>query len=133
MGDVPEGQNVPDPMDVHVGKRIWDRRREVGMSRRELGEVLGIGLKQVNKYETAANRVSASRLHGIAKVLDVPVMFFFDDYEKHGEFHTGSGITVHTGTTAETRALIKAYHAIPDGPRQRFLRLARSIADSEDY
>ena len=69
------------PVDVHVGQRIKGRRLILGISQERLGEALGITFQQVQKYEKGVNRVSASRLFSIAKALDVPVSYFFEDAE----------------------------------------------------
>ena len=66
------------PVDVHVGKRIRQRRWLTGMTQQQLAQSVGIKFQQIQKYETGANRVSASRLWDIASALDVPVTFFFD-------------------------------------------------------
>ncbi len=76
-GRTPNGG--PNPIDVHVGGRIRQRRMLLGMSQERLGELLGLTFQQVQKYERGANRVSASRLFDLARILDVPVSFFFDD------------------------------------------------------
>jgi transcriptional regulator with XRE-family HTH domain len=67
----------PDPVDVHVGKKLQVRRTLCGLSQSELAERLGITFQQLQKYETAANRISASRLWQASKVLEVPVSYFF--------------------------------------------------------
>ena len=69
----------PNPIDKHVGARIKLRRALLGMSQEKLGEALGLTFQQVQKYERGANRVGASRLFDLSRVLDVPVSFFFDD------------------------------------------------------
>ena len=70
---------TPNPVDVHVGSRIRLRRMMIGMSQERLGERLGLTFQQVQKYEKGANRVGASRLFAISRILEVPVEFFFDD------------------------------------------------------
>ena len=77
----------PNFVDVHVGSRIRMRRQLIGMSQEKLGELLGITFQQVQKYEKGANRISASRLYFTAKILGVPVQFFFEELpgiEEHG-------------------------------------------------
>src|SRR6184192_1119568 len=69
----------PNPIDVHVGSRIRLRRTLLGMSQERLGEALGLTFQQVQKYERGVNRVGASRLFDLSRVLDVPISFFFDD------------------------------------------------------
>src|SRR6185503_7237023 len=74
-----ENQKKPNPTDVHVGSRVRLRRMMLGMSQEKLGENLGITFQQIQKYEKGTNRIGASRLQHIARVLTVPVSFFFED------------------------------------------------------
>lgn len=69
----------PNFVDRHVGNRVRMRRLLVAMSQEKLGELLGITFQQVQKYEKGSNRVSASRLYQISRVLGVPVQYFFDE------------------------------------------------------
>jgi transcriptional regulator with XRE-family HTH domain len=68
------------PVDVHVGARIRQRRFLLGMTQQVLAARLGVTFQQVQKYEVGANRVSASRLWDIARLLDVPIGFFFEGF-----------------------------------------------------
>ena len=69
----------PNFVDRHVGNRVRMRRLLVGMSQEKLGELLGITFQQVQKYEKGSNRVSASRLYQISRVLGVAVQYFYDE------------------------------------------------------
>src|ERR1700685_3645842 len=69
----------PSPIDVHVGSRVRLRRTLLGMSQEKLGNAVGLTFQQIQKYERGANRIGASRLFDMSRVLDVPVQFFFDD------------------------------------------------------
>ena len=75
----PERESRSSPIDAHVGTRIRLRRTLMGMSQERLGEALGLTFQQVQKYERGVNRVGASRLFDLSRVLDVPIAFFFDD------------------------------------------------------
>lgn len=66
-------------IDAHVGSRMRLRRMQLGKSQEQLAQKLGVTFQQVQKYEKGLNRIGASRLFHIAKVLDVPIQFFFDD------------------------------------------------------
>src|SRR3974390_2286355 len=72
-------ESRPSPIDIHVGSRIRLRRTLLGMSQERLGEALGLTFQQVQKYERGVNRVGASRLFDLSRVMDVPISFFFDD------------------------------------------------------
>ena len=69
----------PNPVDQHVGSRVRLRRMLLGMSQERLGESMGLTFQQVQKYEKGVNRIGASRLFQISKILDVPVQFFFEE------------------------------------------------------
>jgi transcriptional regulator with XRE-family HTH domain len=71
-------KKVPNPIDRHVGSRVRMRRVMLGMSQEKLGEALGLTFQQVQKYEKGTNRIGASRLQQISRILDVPPAFFFE-------------------------------------------------------
>lgn len=73
-----------NPIDAHVGARVRLRRMLTGMSQERLGELLGVTFQQIQKYEKGANRIGASRLYEISRILDVPVQYFFDDLPEEG-------------------------------------------------
>jgi transcriptional regulator with XRE-family HTH domain len=65
-------------IDIHVGRRLRERRQELGMSQGSLGRHLGITFGQIQKYEKGSNRIGAGRLYRVAAVLGVPVQYFFE-------------------------------------------------------
>jgi transcriptional regulator with XRE-family HTH domain len=81
----------PNPVDTHVGSRVRLRRMLLGMSQERLGESMGLTFQQVQKYEKGVNRIGASRLFQISKILDVPVQFFFEE-APHAEAGTARGM-----------------------------------------
>jgi transcriptional regulator with XRE-family HTH domain len=68
------------PIDAHVGKRIRHLRWRLGITQMLLASRIGVKFQQVQKYETGANRISASRLWEVSKALDVPISYFFEDH-----------------------------------------------------
>lgn len=132
-------------VDVHVGKRIRHRRWLLGMTQQQLAEQVGIKFQQIQKYETGANRVSASRLWDIADSLGVSVSFFFeglpsalpsmavvsDDSGRAGPAavmprQNGSGDLM---GDREAMDLVRTYYAIPENQRRRLFDLARVLSD----
>jgi transcriptional regulator with XRE-family HTH domain len=82
----------PNPIDVHVGSRVRLRRTLLGMSQEKLGEAIGLTFQQVQKYERGANRIGSSRLFDLARVLDVPVAYFFEEMTPETAARTPSRI-----------------------------------------
>jgi len=78
-GEVERSSRRPNPIDAHVGTRVRLRRMLLGMSQEKLGEHLGLTFQQVQKYEKGVNRIGASRLFDLSRVLGVPVQFFYDE------------------------------------------------------
>ena len=84
-------KNSPHATDRHVGNRVRMRRKMQGMTQEKLGQALGLTFQQVQKYEKGVNRIGASRLFQISKILDVPVQFFFEE-APHADGHRTSGM-----------------------------------------
>ncbi len=74
-------QNRATDTDRHVGNRIRERRIMLGLSQQQMADMIGVTYQQAHKYERGINRISAGRLYEIARVLAVPVAYFFEDLE----------------------------------------------------
>jgi transcriptional regulator with XRE-family HTH domain len=138
----------PNPIDVHVGKRLRLRRTLLGMSQERLGELLGLTFQQVQKYERGANRVGSSRLFELGRILNVPVAFFFDDLPEglagSTAGYAGAGLAEEGAAfkhqdeelpleRRETLELVRAYYRIADpAVRKRLFELAKALANLGD-
>jgi transcriptional regulator with XRE-family HTH domain len=123
-------------VDLHVGGRIRVRRKLLGISQERLAERLGLTFQQVQKYERGSNRVSASKLYGIACILAVPVSFFFDGLPAPEE---GDGLA---GGANEAEQMLNRFLLMDDGVafaeaflnldnarvRRQLLNLVRALA-----
>lgn len=115
-------KGFPNPIDVHVGMRIREKRTLIGMTQIELAKALGVEFQQVQKYEKAANRVSASRLWDIGRVLNVPITYFFQGLNGTLEMKEFKPMD------KETLALIKIWKAIKDKLKRRMvLRIINNL------
>jgi transcriptional regulator with XRE-family HTH domain len=117
-----------DPYDVEVGRRIRTRRVAKQMSQMDLAGRLGLTFQQVQKYEKGTNRVAAGRLKRIARILDVPILYFFDDTD---EFDVGNNGAPANGLADNSRALrlMRAYSRIDNSSlQQSILDLTEKIA-----
>lgn len=140
-GRMPSGK--PNPVDVHVGSRVRLRRTLLGLSQEKLGEAIGLTFQQVQKYERGANRIGASRLYDLSRVLDVPVSFFYEDMPDDTASMSPRNITqdvvepesaeADPMTKRETLELVRAYYRITDSSiRKRVYDLTKSLAASMD-
>src|SRR3954464_4150740 len=127
----------PQPVDRHVGSRVRMRRMMVGMSQEKLGEACGITFQQIQKYEKGTNRRGASRLHQIARVLQVPVEFFYEgvpsgpDSGKPLADTSSRSMTDFLGTS-DGLELVKAFMAVKDAKvRRRIVDLTKAVAAGE--
>jgi transcriptional regulator with XRE-family HTH domain len=119
----------PDPIDIHVGKKIRIFRLAKGLSQTALGNALGVPFQQVQNYEKGANRVGSSRLSKISKLLNVPVNQFFDDGGKRSDGATGEIVTDLLSRPYAVR-MLKALADLPDnGTRLSLVQLMESIAE----
>jgi transcriptional regulator with XRE-family HTH domain len=139
-----EREHRPSPIDIHVGGRVRLRRTLLGMSQEKLGEALGLTFQQVQKYERGVNRIGASRLFDLARILDVPIGFFFDDMPDAlgGSMNTvrraigfaeqQDGFEDDTLHRRETLELVRAYYRITDtSVRKRVFELIKSLTPTD--
>ena len=114
--------SIPNPVDIHVGKRVKLRRNILHITQQQLGEMLGLAFQQIQKYEKGGNRISASRLWDISKVLGVPVGFFYEDIDdetdaqsprpKNDDEEYLKELTNDPMQREETLKLVRAYYKI---------------------
>jgi transcriptional regulator with XRE-family HTH domain len=119
-------EHGPDPVDVHVGKRLRQARLLAGMSQEELGDGIGVSFQAVQKYEQGENRLSASRLFRSAKLLEQTVSYFFEEFAGDGPA---------AGPPAFTRDeidLVRHYRQIAsEDVREHLLQVAKRISEVE--
>jgi transcriptional regulator with XRE-family HTH domain len=141
-----QGSEKPNPIDVHVGRRVRLRRTLLGMTQERLGEALGLTFQQVQKYERGANRIGASRLYRLSEILDVPVSFFFDEINRESAKAgaarpseapmTAASTPEREGPTMmrrETLELVRAYYRITNPQvRRRLFELTKAIANATE-
>ncbi len=142
-GDNERGSRKPNPIDAHVGTRVRLRRMLLGMSQEKLGEHLGLTFQQVQKYEQGVNRIGASRLFDLSRVLGVPVQFFYDEVPTdvaEGIIAPGfaeqpaESYVVEFLSTREGLELNKAFVKISDPKvRRSVVELVRSLGGDEPY
>jgi transcriptional regulator with XRE-family HTH domain len=135
-------KGFPNPIDVHVGHRIRQRRTLLGMSQEKVAERLGLTFQQVQKYEHGGNRVGSSRLFDLARILDVTISYFFEEMEAGVADKSPSrlmGVTESKMRTdasepdplakRETLELMRAYYRIADpAVRRRMFNLIKALA-----
>lgn len=144
-------QTAVHPVDRHVGERLRLRRALLGMSQERLAELAGITFQQIQKYERGLNRIGASRLFEMARILDVPVTWFFEGVDASGrtvgpaappglaeppaEFLHEAGASTQPGARfdrRETLELVRAFNRIADPlVRRRLFELAKALAALE--
>lgn len=139
----------PNPIDVHVGRRLRLRRTLLGMSQERLAQLLGLTFQQIQKYERGVNRIGSSRLYELGQILHVPVSFFFDDMAEGQSFRGQEplvpGLAEEPAGFAfdddhdlpldkrETLELVRAYNRISDPAlRKRLFELAKALANLDD-
>jgi transcriptional regulator with XRE-family HTH domain len=128
-----------ESVDVQVGRRLRQRRIELGMSQQKLSASAGVSYQQIQKYERGTNRVGASMLWQLSEVLNVEPAYFFEGLGRRGRARPAGGLAEQDGeeyesgalSDRETMELVKAYGAIEDaavrkGVRQMLSSLAKS-------
>src|SRR3954468_18129098 len=116
------GRPRAEDIDRHVGARLHARRIALGLTQQELAARIGIAYQQAHKYEKGANRVSAGRLHALARALGVEVGYFFE------------GLGEPARPTAEQRMLLnwaQSFARLPRRQQEALTEMARALAGAE--
>jgi transcriptional regulator with XRE-family HTH domain len=128
-----------NPVDVYVGARLKIRRNELGLSQNKIGELTGVTFQQIQKYEKGSNRIGSSRLYDFAKILKVPVSYFFDQYEAaYGSKGYLSDSKVNfddknSVSEKEVITLIKNFSAIKNPAlRKSIITLAKTLSKKDE-
>ncbi len=122
----------PEPVDIHVGARLRQRRVLLGLSQEKLAGAIGLTFQQLQKYESGANRVSSSRLYQLAGLLGVAVPYFFEDLspdapEASGTLESNDADLI---SRRETLKFMRAYNRISDADvRGHVSDLINTLAD----
>lgn len=125
---------MANPIDHHVGRRLRQRRRVLGLTQQKLAEDVSIRFQQIQKYESGANRISASRLWALAQALDVPVSYFFEGLDSEASPVAAAQMNGHHKAPAdafsskETIDLVRAFYNLDEEPRRRLLELAKAMS-----
>ena len=126
-----------NPIDIQVGNRVRIRRMLIGMSQERLGDLLGLTFQQVQKYEKGVNRIGAGRLFEVARILNVPVDFFYEGLsgaaDQPGMGEGESAPVMEFVSSGEGLQLSLAFMKIKDAKvRKRVLDLVKSLAEEEE-
>ena len=125
------------PIDIHVGRRLRQRRRLLGLTQEKLAQAVDIRFQQIQKYESGSNRVSASRLWSLSKALDVSISYFFEgmngaepklDLDLRSEYGFSEAPAEGLLDEKETMDLVRYYYRLDEEPRRRLLDLARALS-----
>lgn len=131
---------IPTAVDQHIGKRMQLRRTMLGLSLKDLANICGVTFQQIQKYETADNRISASRLFEIGTAMQTPVSFFFSGLPGNmpDETRATRSMRLHQPdeddplSRNETLELIKLYWRLPsDKQRAAVMQIIQTMCGME--
>ena len=135
-------KGTPNKVDIYVAQKLRLRRSLTGVSQKKLAAAVGITFQQVQKYEKGTNRVGASRLQAVSKILQTPVEFFFEGAPEVSGSSKGAEIlnldnssTKHLEFIATTEGikLNRSFARIKNPKvRAKALELIKAMADADD-
>jgi len=132
---------TPSTVDQHIGRRMQLRRTMLGLSLKDLAKICGVTFQQIQKYESADNRVSASRLFEIGVAMQTPVSFFFSGLPGNmpDETRATRSIRLHQPEPedpmlrTETLELVRLYWRLAtDAQRAAFINLLKSTVGTTE-
>ena len=133
---------APTAIDEHIGQRMQLRRIMMGMSQKDLANLCGVTFQQIQKYETAGNRIAASRLFELSVALQTPVSFFFSGLPGHMEREPRNGHWPKTNVGDQTPfdplakneslRLLTAYWKLPSDSQRRLVMNMINALNKQD-
>ena len=131
----------PHPVDIHVGRRLRQKRTFLGLSQEAVGKQIGVTFQQIQKYERGINRMGASRLYDFSKALGVQVSYFFEGFGDYIQDEGGALSAAEPNAAAfeheninnrETLEVMRAYYRIKNpAVRKRIVELIKAMATEE--
>ena len=131
---------TPSTVDQHIGKRMQLRRTMMGLSLKDLAGACGVTFQQIQKYESADNRISASRWFEIGRAMQTPVSFFFiglpgnmpDETKANRSIHVHSPNADDPLVRTESLELVRMYWKLPSNKqRESLMALLKSLTENE--
>lgn len=126
---------IPNEIDQHIGKRLQIRRTMLGLSLKDLAKVCGVTFQQIQKYETADNRIAASRLFEIGAAMQTPISFFFMGLPGNMPDETKANRSMKVSQQSdddplaknESLTVIKLYWQLPEKQRELIMQMLKSL------
>lgn len=116
-------------LDSFIGRKVKKKRSELGMSQGKLGRFLGVSFQQIQKYENGKNRISASTLLQISRILGVDFSYFIEGYDTVESLHDVSTATYQSYGNKESNLLITHFFKIKDFTlRKQILDIIKRIS-----
>ncbi len=123
------------PVDIHIAKKLRQFRIAASMTQEQLGELIGVTFQQIQKYEKAQNRISASKLFELSQLLNKPLSEFFTGLKSDRDYYNYDFKTDKKQKkedllfNKEILPLVRAFNQIDDSHAKKHLvALASSIA-----
>ena len=125
-------KNPNGPIDINIGQRMRRRRKLLRMTQQDLAQAVGIRFQQIQKYESGANKTSASRLFEIGEALDVPITYFYEGLDRVGAPTVSESASIPEDILSkpETLKLVSGYYQIGERVRARILAMVTSLDPS---
>ena len=126
---------IPNEIDQHIGKRMQIRRTMLGLSLKDLAKVCGVTFQQIQKYESADNRIAASRLFEIGAAMQTTISFFFMGLPGNMPDETKANRSMRVSQQSEDDPLaknesltvIKLYWQLPEKQRELIMQMLKTL------
>ena len=111
-------------IQVNIALKVKEKRLAMGLSQKDIADILGVSFQQVQKYETGHNRIDVTKLIKLAEYFNVPVIYFFEGFDRPADTEKQAL------EKAEFQKLSKHYFKLPPKVLQNILDMIESLAKS---
>ena len=114
----------------HLGSKLRMRRLALGLTQTKVAQAINVTFQQIQKYEKGTNGISSLRIMQLGKILNVPVIYFFEDYPEYLE-----SVKLNKDNTREDDLnysfLAKLFSALSDKQKEKILQVLKNTRSLE--
>ena len=114
----------------HLGSKLRMRRLALGLTQTKVAQAINVTFQQIQKYEKGTNGISSLRIMQLGKILNVPVIYFFEDYPEYME-----SVKQNKDNTIEDDLnysfLAKLFSTLSDKQKEKILQVLKNTRSLE--
>ena len=112
----------------HLGSKLRMRRLALGLTQTKVAQAINVTFQQIQKYEKGTNGISSLRIMQLATFLNVPVVYFFEDYVSE---NTNSNLDSNKSEDLNYSFLAKLFSGLSEIEKEKIFQVLKNTRSLE--